>query len=422
MADPIILDGQNPTVAIQPGQKVTHLWPPKGKVTAYSSSSRRVTSVSAPGTYAPPVVPEPDTPEPPPTTSPNVGPLRVIPTPSQQAPALGKSVTDAVTGNKVTCIALGRRHAYPTQPVANADGTLLMLRTCVGIQIVDPAVLVDAKTFAVLNPKFPLWSGGFWSAVDPQKLYGIDTGTWELVTNRVGGTGRVALAKVPQGSVIGGGEGATSDSDDLIVVAGGGRLLTFDARNGKALGNIAWSGDNAKPSHSGGWVAAVGGPVRLYSRDLGYVRELVPSYGGPHGDWCLDEQGNDVWVMNNASGVRGFYPDGRVIQILPPGTAEEYGHVSGCWKVRGRFVLSNHNVPATKGRPGSDQVLIARTDESGIVEVMAMAHHGGESPYNAQPHAVGLPDGRVLFASEWSGSVGCYVVERAAEVTSAGVG
>ena len=283
-------------------------------------------------------------------------------------------------------------------------------------KIVDPCHLLDGRTFADRGT-FALYSSGLWSSADADKAYGIDTSANQLIYNRPSNKTPVRIIGVPADSTIGGGEGAPSDDDSLIPITGGGRLITINPLTGEQLGNVAWSGDSARATHSGEFVVTVrSGEVRAWSRDLSKSWVLTTSFGGPHGDVAIDDAGEDIFVMNNANGVRSFrVRDGKQTQLLPAGTAWEYGHVGARSRVKGEVILTNHNTGQTAGRAGRDGVAACRTDGSGLVDLLTFGYHGGEVPYNSQPMGVPSPDGTLVgFASERGGKVGLWIVRRAA--------
>ena len=145
--------------------------------------------------------------------------------------------------------------------------------------------------------------------------------------------------------------------------------------------------------------------TQRYTRSLSSFITLY-AYGN-HGDNALVD-GREVFVANNAPDVVSFDLATGAGTTLLTGSAFEYGHVSG----RGLLpILSNYDTAITEGRPGHDQLVALNPD--GSVVLFGFAHRSGTS-YAGQPHAVASRDGtRVLFASDWGGSVNAYVSEAA---------
>jgi hypothetical protein len=301
--------------------------------------------------------------------------------------------------------------------------------------------MLNGSTYADLG-SFSQISNATWSNVHPNVIYGTTAAklvkqdaTTGSISSGSGGTIHDFAADGYSSIWIGGdyagssGEGAISDDDRYICVTaysgGTPHILVWDLVGASIVGDIAAPAglDNAQISRLGNYVVVVGsGYTRVYPRDLtGSGRLLFAS--GPHGDNALNAAGEEIYVTNNAlapgptaAGVRSFrLSDGLITQVLPTGTAFEYGHTSGRNTNRpGWIYLSVYDNSASAGRVGHDQVVAVKTDGSGTVEVFGFEHHTDTTTYADQPQAVPSRDGsRVLFASEWGGSsVYDYVLNR----------
>jgi hypothetical protein len=284
--------------------------------------------------------------------------------------------------------------------------------------------MLDGRTYADLGAFYQI-SGAIWSNLDPNKLYGVDAaGNGNRLYSQNATTGALTALHSFTGYstvTIGDGEGGISDDDRSIVLIGttstGSRhLIVYDVVLGSVIGDIvAPSGtDNAQISRKGNYVVVVGSDTRRYTRNLSSSILLYP-YGN-HGDNALDASGTEIYVTNNAPGVKSFrLSDGLATTLLAPGSAFEYGHTSGRSINRpGWIYLSVYDNSVTAGRPGNDEIVAVKTDGSGTVEVFAFAHHTDTANYSMQTQAVPSPNGKsVLFASEWGGSsVYAYIASR----------
>jgi hypothetical protein len=327
---------------------------------------------------------------------------------------------DPTLGTTTTRISntAGIRHAYSRLSAWNSDGSRILL----GFNY--PARMLDGRTYADLGAFYQI-SGAIWSNVDPNKLYGADAqgnGNRLYAQNATTGALTVLHAFTGYGYVtIGDGEGGVSDDDHFIVLlgypsSGGKHIIVFDLAAGSVVADaVAPTGtDNAQISRKGNYVVVVGSDTRRYTRTLSSNIQLYP-YGN-HGDNALDASGAEIYVTNNAPGVKSFrLSDGAATLLLGGTTAFEYGHASGRNIDRpGWIYLSVYDNTATAGRPGRDQVVAVKTDGSGTVEVFGFEHHTDTTTYADQPQAVPSRDGtRVLFASEWgTSSVLAFVAGR----------
>ena len=391
--------------------------------TATATPAPTATATPAPiatPTPAPTATPTP-TPTPTPSTSyPLSSVLSYIPTPSLARPNYLTPMADPVLGTTTVRVSnvAGVRQAYSRISAWNADGSKILL----GFNY--PGRMLDGRTYADLGAFFQI-SGAIWSNVDPNKLYGVDSagnGNRLYAQNATSGALTVLHAFTGYTTItIGDGEGGISDDDHYIALlattsTGARHVLVYDLAAGSVVGDIvAPTGtDNVQISHKGNYVVVVGNDTRRYMRSLTSPLVLYP-YGN-HGDNALDAAGNEIYVTNNAPGVRSYrLADGAATTLLPAGTAFEYGHTSGRNTNRpGWIYLSVYDNSATAGRAGNDEIVAVKTDGSGTVEVFAFAHHTDTSTYSTQTQAVPSPDGRhVLFASEWGGSsVFAYVATR----------
>ncbi len=335
-------------------------------------------------------------------------------------PAYLSAVLDPALGTWTTRISntTGVRHAYSRTSAWNSDGSRILL----GFSY--PGRMLDGRTFRDLG-SFAQISGAIWSNTDPNKLFGVDAqGNGNRLYSQNATTGALTVIASFGGYgfvTIGDSEGGVSDDDRYIVLlgypsSGAKHIIVYDliARSIVADSVAPGGTDNAQISRKGNYVIVVGPGTRRYTRTLTSYLQLEP-YGN-HGDNALDASGNEIYVTNNAPGVKSFrLSDGASTLLLGSGTAFEYGHTSGRNIHRPGWVyLTVYDNSVTAGRPGRDQVVAVKTDGSGTVEVFAFTHHTDTSTYSMQPHGVPSPDGRyVVFASEWGTSgVNSFVAGR----------
>jgi hypothetical protein len=322
--------------------------------------------------------------------------LTDAPTPNDARPALRKSIVEG--GIRITRISTGARHAYSRILPWNSDGSRLLLGFAP-----SKGRMLEGRTYADLGPFEPV-PDALWSNRDPNLIYGSEG---NALVRQDATTGAVTTIHTFAGPVsIGSGEGGISDDDRYLCLTAAGRLIVWDLDSNAAVGDIpAPSGlDNAQISRLGTWVVVIAGDdTRVYPRDLSSSRVLYSLAN--HGDNAL-VGGREVFVANNAPNVVSFDLATGAGTTLLTGSAFEYGHVSG----RGpRPILSNYDTVITAGRPGHDQIVAVNPD--GSVSPFGFAHHSG-SDYASQPQAVSSRDGeRVLFASDWGGSINAYVAE-----------
>jgi hypothetical protein len=346
--------------------------------------------------------------------------LQALTTTALARPAYLSSVLDPTLGTTTTRISntSGVRQNYSRISAWNSDGSRILLG------FTYPGRMLDGRTYADLG-SFSQISGAIWSNVDPNKLFGVDAaGNGNRLYSQNATSGALTLLHSFSGYsyvTLGDGEGGVSDDDHYVVLlgypsSGGKHIIVFDLAARSVVADIAAPAgtDNAQISRKGNYVVVVGSDTRRYTRSLSSFIQLDP-YGN-HGDNALDAYGGEIYVTNNAPGVKAFrLSDGAPTLLLGGSTAFEYGHTSGRNIARPGWVyLSVYDNTATAGRPGRDQVIAVRTDGSGMVEVFGFSHHADTVTYSMQPHAVPAPDGRkVLFASEWGGSgVFAYVTGR----------
>jgi hypothetical protein len=348
---------------------------------------------------------------PPPTGDfPGLTSLKSLATTSLPRPGYLGSVLDRSLGTTTTRISnTGVRQNYSRISAWNSDGSKILL----GFSY--PGRMLDGQTYRDLG-SFSQISGAIWSNTNPNKLYGVDSqGNGNRLYSQNATSGALTVIHAFNGYsyvTIGDGEGGVSDDDRYIVLlgypsSGGKHIIVFDLASKTVVADkAAPSGtDNAQISRKGNYVVVVGSSTRRYTRNLASSIQLYP-YGN-HGDNALDANGNEIYVANNAPGVKSFrLSDGAGTLLLGGTTAFEYGHVSGRNIDRPGWVyLSVYNNTVTAGRPGRDQLIAVKTDGSRMVEVFGFSHHTNTTTYAMQPHAVPAPDGRkVLFASEWGGS------------------
>jgi hypothetical protein len=362
---------------------------------------------------------------PPPTTTgsyPVDTTLRYLATPSVARPSYLSPLFDPTLGTRTTRISntAGVRQAYSRISAWNSDGSKILLG------FTYPGRMLDGRTYTYLG-SFNQISQAIWSNVDPNRLYGVVGNAFARQDATTGAVTKLRAFASYTGITIGNYEGGISDDDRYIALigttsTGAKHLITYDVSTNAVLGDVAVAANinNAQISRKGNYVVVVndtdgtsrGQGVERYTRDLS-SRINLTAYGR-HGDNALDQNGNEIYVSNNAPNVVAFnLATGAATRLLGGTTAFEYGHVSGRNIDRpGWIYLSVFDNTATAGRPGHDQVVAVKTDGSGTVEVFGFSHHTNTTIYAMQPQAVPSPDGRhVIFASEWaSTSVLAYVV------------
>ena len=362
----------------------------------------------------PTLPPKPSEPPPAPSGSyPGQTTLKALKTTTLARPAYLASVLDPALGTTTTRISnAGVRQSYSRISAWNSDGSKILL----GFSY--PGRMLDGRTYRDLGA-FHQISGAIWSNTNPNKLYGVDSqGNGNRLYSQNATSGALTVLRAFSSFryiTIGDYEGGVSDDDRYIVLfgypsSGGKHIVVYDLIGRTVVADrVAPAGtDNAQISRKGNFVVVVGAGTRRYTRNLASSIQLYP-YGN-HGDNALDAAGNEIYVTNNAPGVKSFrLSDGKATMLLGGTTAFEYGHVSGRNIDRPGWVyLSVYDNSTTAGRPGRDQVVAVKTDGSGTVEVFGFTHHTNTTNYAMQPHAVPSPNGRdVLFASEW-GSTGVY--------------
>ena len=345
-----------------------------------------------------------------PGTFPGETTLKSLSTTILARPAYLGSVLDRTLNTTTTRISnTGVRQSYSRISAWNSDGSKILL----GFSY--PGRMLDGRTYRDLG-SFSQISGAIWSNTNPNKLYGVDSqGNGNRLYSQNATTGALTVIRAFSGYssvTIGDYEGGVSDDDRFIVLfgypsSGGKHIIVFDLSSKTVVADkAAPSGtDNAQISRKGNYVVVVGSTTRRYTRNLASSIQLYP-YGN-HGDNALDASGREIYVTNNAPGVKSFrLSDGVGTLLLGGTTAFEYGHVSGRNIHRPGWVyLSVYDNTVTAGRAGRDQLIAVKTDGSRTVEVFGFSHHTNTTNYAMQPHAVPAPDGsKVLFASEWGGS------------------
>jgi hypothetical protein len=356
----------------------------------------------------------------PPSTS-----LRYVATPSNSRPGYLGSISDPTWGTKVTRVTdantLGSsvvRHAYARAPVWNADESLLLL----GYSY--PGYLLDGQTLAYKG-RISQPAGATWSNTDRNILYGTAGGTNKFVSMDVRTGAYTTLGTFSGYSTVtlGEGEGGISNNDRFAVLqargSNGNALFVFDipARAIRAKLDLGsrwpnWAGISGSGQHVVvGWSSSDGSAryqgLEQYDNNLGFVRHLWDY--SRHGDFALNGAGEDIFVMVGAPATESWrLSDGARTRLLPADNAFGSGHASGRNVERPGWVyLSVYE--ARPGFAGDDQVVAVKTDGSGTVQVFAHAHHR-TSNYQEMTMAVPDRDGtRVVFASEWGGSLNTYV-------------
>lgn len=396
-------------VTPDPGQEV--VINPKGTtkiLRAVVSKTKAQARVYVAGTYVEPPPPEPEPepePEPPPVgIYPPETTLRYIAHTTPPRPAMLATVSDP-NGTKVQRIS-DRRHAYARIQPWNATEALLLLDN----------QLVDGTTFAPVRSLSTLPGNTQWDPVDPYIVYGTWDGDKRLHRMDVRNDALTTVFTHSTGVSLGEGEGSISDNGRVALQSQDNRIIAVDARTGQVFGQ--WSvpvyPNNVSMSRDGNYVVASfsddgtgpGRGVWVWTAAGASGKQILTS--GRHGDPARDISGKQVWVTCSPEAVMVDLATGVKTRVLDDPNAFNNGHVSGRGRA-GWAIFSDYD--GTRTIAGCDQVAAVKLDGSKTVQVFAFANHRtGGGNYSAQPHAVPNRDGtRVLFASDWGGSISAYV-------------
>lgn len=316
------------------------------------------------------------------------------------------------------------RHHYSKRQAWNQDETLIDL----GSRI------VDAKTYREVLPYEPLSSARNWSSLNPDMLIGIryrEKGN-ELVTFNVRSKEYDLIHTFDKYDkcTFGQGEGNVTDDDRRVVVtcvsdeSGETHIIAFDIADRRELGmlvaekNLNW----ASFSPSGDYILVENNDypdpapqIIRYDPQLGSTMILLD--GKPeHGDFAVNADGDEVYVMLDASDIRYLrLADGMTVSLGKKGrlAALDFGHLS-CRAARRPgwcyFSTSGHQLLGAirLGTPKSESFLTRFTrkpsgTDSVIIELWGY-HRSSEKDYAAQAKASVSPSGRaIIFTSDWNG-------------------
>jgi hypothetical protein len=321
------------------------------------------------------------------------------------------------------------RHAYSKVQPWNSDQSLLMIGSF------QPRLILNGDTYRQLS-LFESPTDATWSNVDPRRVYGVsgarfgfsDLGAADPeafnVLHRFAGYRRVSL---------GFGEGNLSNDDHYVALIGVRRnddrdLIVFDLRAGEVAATRRFRAplDNATMSQSGNYVITVWGPdgagrnhgVEVFDLELEFLRQVTPF--SEHGDAGYTAVGEEAWVSYSPGKKRtiGAYPlaGGRPITVIDADPGTWGGHVSCRNLARPGWCYISDDGGSARYWRGYDQVWAQQIAPDGVAQVFAHEHHGFDSAYYRQPHAVPSRDGaRVLWASDWDGGRSAPVFDYVAQ-------
>lgn len=332
------------------------------------------------------------------------------------AETTANSIVTRVTGSENFGRGAGNvSHQYSKRRAWNSDETLIS----VGEKI------IDAETFAPVLDYIPLTSERVWSHLNPDRMYGFSGSGGKL--NRLlsfdissGDTSLVFEFSQFQKCTIGDWEGDISDDDRYLLAAcrysnGSGKALSLDLVNQEIMGSIDlpnkfnWGGF----SHSGRYV--------LIEINQGFqgnmsLTRYSPSLQDPqviarypyHGDFGVDSNGDDVYVMIDGKGIHYVVlKSGEFVQLGNNGESGWGGGHLSCRNVK----TSGSCFYSKVSGDGIGEVDLDPNSPNFELWGLSRSNGGG---YDSQPKASVSPSGRqIIFASDWYGSssVNAFVVE-----------
>ena len=353
----------------------------------------------------------------------------------QTEPDTGNTLT-RISSNEVFGVENGKAiHQYSKRQAWNADGTLID----VGDKVLDATtydILVDSNTVA----------DRVWSNVDPDLIYGtrfVQETLNEFVSHNVR-TGEIKVIRkfdAYENCRLGDGEGNISNNDQYVAIncrtGNTHDLLSYDLVNDKILGkrkahkNFNWMGF----SQSGEYILVQNikqdqEEMSAFRYDKNFENQLLIAERVEHGDFGIDENGDDVYVTISWD-VFSYYrlKDGSKVNLSVSDIDNQagHGHVS-CRNIDrpGWCYFSSYGqntVGAIKlgmrrfTWPGEDSTgQIAR---QGISEFQLLGfHRSTSSNYASTPKAsVNRSGTKVIFTSDWygRGEINDYVLELSPE-------
>lgn len=326
-----------------------------------------------------------------------------------------------ITSNELLGVSDGEaRHAYSRRQAWNADETLV----AVGQKLLDPMSL------EVFLDDVPLSSERLWSHRFPRLMFGMQFDGSRL--NRlarldVDTRETVVLAQFDryERCTIGEGEGVQTNDDQKVLLTckvdeddETTALVAVDLSDGQVIAkrqikeDVNWAGY----SQSGKYVLVESRPIdssapkHLIRMTSDLLEPTVITDDRHHGDFGLDANGEDVFVMIDDENVEYLrLRDGLQITLDVSDRIGplQHGHVS-CRNTRRPgwcyFSAGSDRVGAVRiGEPSSNGTAHARGDDDAELELWGR-HYSSASEYASQPKAVASPSGRqVMFTSDWQG-------------------
>ncbi len=322
----------------------------------------------------------------------------------------GQTLTES-TGTRVTRLSdsasfsstHGQYHQYSKRSAFNLDETKVWIG----------GGMVDLNSGKLYPKHFPTASESQWSNTDPNIHFGFvyQSNTF-LSFNVVTGERRTLIQlNGYKNCRMGHGEGSVSNDDRYVVAACENNsnqleLISVDLEQGTVLGNIRphssynWAGF----SQSGRYIIVEHNDYPTNTRrelvryDRFFNNETKIADETAHGDFGIDENGDDVYVMIAWADIRALrLKDGQITSLAGSNSNPAgHGHVS-CRNILrpGYCYYSSY-----RGTMGSIEI---NFDRPGRVEMFGF-HRSEGTDYNAQPKATASPSGqRIIFASNWYG-------------------
>lgn len=311
-----------------------------------------------------------------------------------------------VSDNEVFNVENGRAtHLYSKHQAWNADESLLDIGNHI----------LDARTYEIIS-SIPLSTARNWSNVFPHLMLGVrynaEEGTLNILSGYNISLGEIrdyAVFSSYQNCSFGDQEGNLSQNDRYVVLSCTEKstqqkiLVSYDVYERQTLGTLypASNYNWASVSPSGNYILVENNlfpddnPI-LWRYNLNFTNPT--NLGVPaHGDFGVDDGGNEAYVMIN--GDHFFYvllDDGRRVEIRlePANYPAGHGHVS-CRNIYrpGWCYFSSRNT----GRIGA--IKISSTDS--LIEPWGY-HYSSSSSYASAPKLTANRSGtQLLFTSDW---------------------
>lgn len=318
------------------------------------------------------------------------------PNASSSAPAVGALTPGDLPGFTLRRITdNGLRHAYSRRSAWNIDETRYGM---------NHADIYDASSGAFIA-QAPVNSEWMWSNVNPDIIYGCRGNQFVRYNVATGGEEVLATFSAYAAISIGNSEGSLDNQDRFVVLLGDQtKLITFDVQARSVVagpiatpdpkGTLNWAGI----SQLGEYVAGqYGGTLFAYDRDLTNFRVLG---NGNHGDFCIDNNGEDVFVglVNETVDVVRFRDNS--IHSVSLGAQTGNGHLSCRNILRPGWAY----ISAYKGA----QLFALQIRYDGQTTMEHWGYHRspiydyGNYDYNATSKAVASPTGtQLMYTTRW---------------------